>query len=146
MYARKIAKNDASSGAYLCTAAAVSTFCVIDMGKVIFHLNRTFVTFLFAAQAGDTAICAELAHNGTLLRAFAGHGDRRRVGYDLDNSLGAALYTKTTACAFAVNNARNAIFNANCVARADICTVAKTQAAKGARTASGKQQVCGGTT
>lgn len=145
MYTRKIAQNDASGGAYLCAATAVGTFCVIDMGKVIFHLDRTFGTFLFTTQAGDTSVCAGLAHNGTLLCTFTGHSDGCCVGYDLDKGLWAALYAKSTASAFAGNDACYAVFKADSTARANVCAVAKTQTAKRACAASGKQQACGGT-
>ena len=60
--ADEIALVDTSDRTHTLTAAAVDTFFVINMRKVVGDGNSTLRTHLLAFAAADTAVCTVFAH------------------------------------------------------------------------------------
>ena len=89
------------------TSSAAGTLVVIYNRKVVYNLNRTVGAGLLTFAAGNTAVLAELANNSTLVMVVTKNNNTGCIAYNVKQTVGTFLYTKTAADALLRINSCN---------------------------------------
>ena len=123
------------------TLAAAVALIIIDNSAVVLNLDSFVGAVLFAKLAADAADLAVLHSEGALLLVGAGYDNGICNGLDGDNAVGASLYASAAAAAQTGIDMSDAVFDADSIVNADICTIAKTKAAIDAGTGAAIHQL-----
>ena len=121
--------DNASGGADISTLTASNALFVVDGCAVVYNLNGTGLTDLFALFAADTAMAAGLSGINALVLVAAADNDLNRSGNDLNLLAGTYLCTNAAADTQMGLYTGYAVFNADCAAGTCLCTVTDTEAA-----------------
>lgn len=96
-----------------------------------------------AFHTADTTVFAFLANNCALFVIGTGNNRFFRKRNDGNQFVGASLYAHAAGSAFSCINVGNAVFHADCIVLAGLCTVAAAKAAGGAGALAAVKHFCG---
>jgi hypothetical protein len=130
--ADKIAFVDTVNGADLCALATARAERVIDGGKIVFNLDSTILTGLFALHTADTAVCTALSGDRALVVIGALDNDLGGVVNDLDNVLGAGANADAATDTFLRVNVSDVVDHRDSILRAGAHTISVSEASPGA--------------
>ena len=122
---------DSANGTSIDASAAAGALGVIEKGKILVHSDRAVGASACTLGAADTAVCAHLAGESTLIVVRAADRDDGAVLLHLDGAVRTSFCAKTATRAEARDNFCYAVVNEDCVVGTNRCAVAKTDAGEG---------------
>ena len=122
---------DRSDGASVDASAAARALGVIEEGKVFVHGDRAVGAGTCTLGASDTAVCAHLTGDSTLIVVRATDSDDNAVLFHLDSAVRTVLCAKSATRAEARNYLCDAVGDYNCIVGASRRAVAETDASEG---------------
>ena len=122
---------DRANGTSIDASAAAGALGVIEKGKILVHSDRAVGASACTLGAADTAVCAHLAGESTLIVVRAADRDYGAVLLHLDGAVRTGLCAKTATRAEARDDFCYAIVNEDRIIGTNGSTVAKTDTSKG---------------